>query len=91
MTERIHVLVERAEKERFRRAAARQGISLSEWLRLAAEEKLVESEVARELDSPEALKSFFDASDEREQGREPDWEVHRELIERSRTTGGAET
>ena len=40
MTERIHIVVDRAEKERYRRLAAREGKTLSEWLRAAARDRV---------------------------------------------------
>jgi hypothetical protein len=83
MAERIHILVDREEKERFRRSAAREGRSLSEWLREAAKDRAAASESRVALDSREALEAFFAACDRRERGREPDWESHREVIERS--------
>jgi hypothetical protein len=89
MAHRIHVLVDRAEKERFRRAAARRGMSLSEWLREAGEEKLKASLERSSLDTAQALSDFFAECDVSEPGREPDWEVHREVIERSRSSGAA--
>jgi hypothetical protein len=84
MAERIHIVMGRAEKERYRRVAAREGKSLSEWLREAAQEKLAAVERGEELETPEALDAFFEACDARETGREPDWELHREVIERSK-------
>jgi hypothetical protein len=85
MPERIHLVMERSEKERYRRAAARQGKTLSQWLREAADEKLAASELDRPLDTPEALDAFFAACDRREEGREPDWEQQKERIAASRT------
>ncbi len=87
MPERIHLVLNAAEKERYRGAAAREGKSLSEWLREAAAERLASMEKAGALDSPAALDAFFRACDEAEMGREPDWEVHREIIEASMATG----
>jgi hypothetical protein len=84
MSERIHLLVDRDEKERFRRAAARHGVSLSEWLKAAAREKLAQAESANVLDTPDALAAFFAACDQVEAGTEPDWEVHEMVIEQSR-------
>ncbi len=39
MSERIHIVVDAADKERYRRQAAREGKTLSDWLREAAAEK----------------------------------------------------
>jgi len=85
---RIHVVVDEAEKERFRRRAARRGMTLSAWLREAARERL-ERERRVTLDTLEALGDFFDACDGREGGEEPDWEEHRRVIERSAASGAA--
>jgi hypothetical protein len=90
MTERIHLLVGRAEKERVRRLAAREGKSLSAWLRDAARAKLTAAESATGLDSPDRLREFFAECDRPERGREPDWESHREIIERSIGSGASE-
>ncbi len=83
MVERIHILVDRAEKERYRRLAAREGKSLSEWLRAAAQDKLRSTSSAQTLDSAESLEAFFQECDRRELGREPDWDAHRKVIEQS--------
>lgn len=89
MTERIHLAVERAEKERYRRVAARAGKSLSEWLREAAREKLAAAEAEITLDSVEELREFFDECDRREAGLEADWEAHRAIIEDSIGSGAS--
>lgn len=91
MSERIHIVVDAAEKERFRRQAAREGKTLSEWLREAAAEKAAAAREDRALDTVEALTSFFEECDARESGREPDWEEHRRVIERSITEGAADS
>jgi hypothetical protein len=91
--ERIHIVVGRAEKERFRRVAAREGKTLSEWLRDAARARLAASREASALDSRGALRDFFAACVERERGRgrEPDWHVYEAMIERSKGAGAAES
>ncbi len=89
MSERIHIVVDAGEKERFRRQAAREGKTLSEWLREAAAEKVAAAREGRALDTVESLTAFFDACDAREagHGHEPDWEEHRRVIERSISEG----
>jgi hypothetical protein len=91
MTERIHIAVDAAEKERFRRLAEREGKSLSGWLRDTAREKAEAAAVRPTLETEEALRSFFKACDGRERGREPDWEQHRRVIEGSVASGAAPT
>ncbi|MEJ2501865.1 MAG: antitoxin [Gemmatimonadota bacterium] len=89
MTERVHIVLDAAEKERFRRWAEREGKSLSEWLREAGREKIAASSERGSLGSRKALVSFFEACESRERGREPDWEAHRRVIEGSIGSGAA--
>ncbi len=91
MIERIHIVVDRAEKERYRRLAAREGKSLSEWLRSAAQDKLAAARSDEKLETAEALEAFFDRIDQRERGREPDWEAHRNVIKQSVSKGSSGT
>jgi hypothetical protein len=86
---RIHILLDKAERERFRRQAQREGKSLAAWLRDAARERLAAGERQPRLDSLEDLRAFFAACAERETGREPDWEEHRRAIEHSARSGAA--
>jgi hypothetical protein len=91
MAERIHIVVDRTEKEQFRGLAARDGKSLSEWLRDAAREKAAATEAEAVLGTVEDLRVFFAECDEREPGTEPDWEQHRSVIDRSVSRGAAES
>ncbi len=91
MPERIHLVLDPVDKERFRAAAVREGKTLSAWLRDAAEERVAAAERERGLATPEDLEAFFRACDEREPGREPDWEAHRKVIERSLRSGEADS
>lgn len=86
MTTRIHLVVDEEDKERFRRQAAREGKSLSAWLREAARDRLGRRE-GPTLDTSEALEAFFAACDERETGTEPDWDEHEAAIARSARSG----
>ncbi|HUF51247.1 MAG TPA: hypothetical protein VMN60_10460 [Longimicrobiales bacterium] len=89
MAARVHIVVSEAEKEGYRRHAARAGKTLSEWLRAAAREKVEAAEAQGGLPDGAALAEFFAACDERESGREPDWESHRAVIDASRAAGAA--
>lgn len=91
MSARIHIIVDDAEKERFRRRAERVGKSLSSWLRDVARESLAAEQGRTELRTVEELNSFFAACDRRERGREPDWEEHEAVIVRSARAGGSGT
>jgi len=58
VTERIHLVVDREEKERFRRLASREGRSLSDWLREAARARAA-STAESGLEDPESLRAFL--------------------------------
>lgn len=88
---RIHVPLDEAEKERFRRQAEREGKSLAAWLRDAAREKLAAAERRPAIESVEELRAFFAACTARETRREPDWEEHRRVIERSARSGASDS
>ncbi len=87
---RVQVLLEEGEQEHFRQQAEREGLSLSAWLRQAAQERL-RSRRGRRLSTQRDLRDFFRAVDAREKGREPDWDEHLAVIERSRASGGSAT
>jgi len=87
---RIQILLGEQEREEFRRLAKRHGMSLSAWLRDAGREKAAAGGSEQRMDSKRALKDFFAECDQREQGREPDWEEHREVIDRSKRSGVGE-
>jgi len=91
MADRIHLVLDPTEKERFRAAAAREGKTLSAWLRDAAKEHVAARAGERGLRTPEEVEAFFQLCDEREVGREPDWEAHRQVIERSIRSGAGES
>jgi hypothetical protein len=86
MSTRVQVVMDEMEREAFRRAAAREGLSLSDWLRRAARDRLSSAEPPG-IESVEQLRAFFDACDQREQADEPEWQEHRAVIEESRAQG----
>ena len=90
MSTRVQVVMDEMDREAFRRAAAREGLSLSDWLRRAARDRL-DSAAVPELSSVEELRAFFQECDAREQGTEPDWHQHRAVIEESKTRGRTAT
>jgi hypothetical protein len=87
---RVQVLLEEGEQEHFRQQAEREGMSLSAWLRQAGQERL-RSRRSRRLSTLRDLREFFRAIDAREKGREPDWEEHLSVINRSRSSGQSGT
>ena len=83
MHDRIHLNVGREAKERYRAAAREEGKTLSEWLREAAEERWRAAHGRLALSNAKELRAFFRQCDELEEGREPDWDAHRRVIEQS--------
>lgn len=90
MSTRVQVVMDEVEREAFRRAAAREGLSLSDWIRRAARDRLQTTGPAR-IRSIDELRAFFKECRQREQGDEPDWHEHRDVIEESKASGRANT
>ncbi len=90
MSTRVQVVMDELEREAFRQAAAREGLSLSDWLRRAARTRL-QASPPRRLSSVEALHTFFAECDKRELGVEPSWEQHLVVIEESKARGRSAT
>jgi hypothetical protein len=86
MSVRIHLIVDEQERDAFRAQAARQGVSLGEWLRQAGRDRL-ERERPKRLRTAEDLDAFFAEVNRDQGGREPDWEEHLAVINRSRLDG----
>jgi hypothetical protein len=87
MSVRIQVIVDESEAARFKSHAKKESKSLSAWLRDAGRKALQESREIESLCNVEALQSFFERCNEREQGREPDWDEHKQLIREGYRTG----
>lgn len=83
---RIHLVIDEREREAFRASASAAGLSLSEWLRLAARDRL-ERERPQDIRNVDDLDRFFAEQSQRESGAEPDWEQHLEVMTGSRRTG----
>ena len=88
--ERIQVLLDPLERERFRRLAQARGLSLSAWLREAALKQSSLETRQSKMRSVEALRAFFAECDARETGIEPDWTEHLAVIDASRRQGAGE-
>lgn len=80
MTVRVQVIMDEEEVAGFRRQAKLESSSLSRWLREAGRARLERCRAVASLRSPAALETFFARCDEREKGREPDWEDHKAVV-----------
>lgn len=88
MKQRIHLLISGEDKARYESQAAQEGVSLGAWLREAAEERYRTARDCEPFSDPSQLEEFFAACDAAEgDGREPDWETHREILAESRVSG----
>lgn len=89
---RVQLIIPDGDRDRFVNQARREGMSLSAWLRAAAEDRLERQDCAEEFRSVADLRAFFAACDARAgSGEEPDWEQHRSVIESSRRRGASDT
>jgi hypothetical protein len=88
--ERIQILLDRLERERFRRLAQARGASLSAWLREAALKQAEVESRRTVMRSAEDLRAFFADCDAREIGTEPDWSEHLAVLDASRRQGAGE-
>lgn len=88
---RVQVVLNEHERDLFRRQAKADGLSLSAWLKRAGHDRLSAAHAMAGSKSVEDLQAFFARCDQREQGREPDWKQHLEVISRSRAEGLSDT
>lgn len=76
------------DRDRFVHQARLEGMSLSEWLRTAARDRLEIRQRSDPLESAADLDAFFRMCDELEgPGVEPDWEEHLMMINESLERG----
>ncbi len=81
---RVQLVLPDEDRDRFVHAARREGVSLSEWLRSAARER-IERQTRHRFANPHEVDEFFAACDRAEgTGNEPDWDTHLAVIEKSR-------
>ncbi|MGH8925269.1 MAG: hypothetical protein ACRDWA_11640 [Acidimicrobiia bacterium] len=83
MSRRIHIVVGDREWAAYRARAQEDGLTLSEWFREAASQRL-EAEQRPLLRSIDDLNRFFAECDRAEHGREPEWDQHLMVIAESR-------
>lgn len=89
--ERVQVLLQPDEKLRMQQLAEREGVSLSSWMRQVALDRLAEVTLKKRFTTSADLHEFFEHCRELEPGREPDWDIQREIIEQSKRAGATST
>ena len=80
MSVRVQVILDEEEVARFKSQAQKESKSLSAWLRDAGRKMLETNRQWQSLMDPKSLRRFFDSCNEREEGREPEWEEHKRVI-----------
>jgi hypothetical protein len=89
---RVQLVMPDHDRDRYVHQARREGMSLSAWLRAAAEDRLKLEAQSGNFESVEDLQAFFAACDTRAgDGEEPDWEEHQSVIDASRRRGASDT
>ena len=82
---RVQLVIPDEDRERFVRQAQSEGMTLSEWLRVAAHRRIEDQKRSNPFESPADLEEFFRACDALEgPEREPDWQEHLAVIAESR-------
>lgn len=89
---RIQLVLPDEDRDRFAHQARSEGISLSEWLRLAARERMQRSVERQRFRDGDEVSAFFKRCDSSQSSAtEPDWEKHLDTMNTSRRQGISKT
>lgn len=90
---RVQVILDEKQREMFRQLAEREGLSLSAWLRQLGLERVRAEAGSGRIETVAAMQRFFRDCERRNRGkgREPDWEEHLVVMDRSRSSGQSGT
>lgn len=89
---RVQLIIRDEDHNRYCYQARQEGVTLSAWLRAAADARLERVAKTHPLDSIEDLEAFFIECDSREtDGPEPDWELHLSVLDEALNQGGTST
>ena len=85
---RVQLVMPDADRDRFVDQARREGLSLSAWIRAAAQERLETRQRVKPFESPDDLREFFrNCASLDSPEAEPDWSEHLRVMSVSRGTG----
>ena len=85
---RVQLIIRDEDKSRYIHQARKEGLTLSAWLRAAADERLERNSCIDPFESIADMKEFFYKCDKLESdGIEPDWEQHLFVIQDARNKG----
>ena len=89
---RFQLIIPDEDHDRFAYQARLEGMSLSGWLRAAAEDRIKRRERLKPFSSSADVREFFQAHDDSGLGlREPDWEEHLKTLRKSKLAGSSGT
>ena len=89
---RFQLIIPHEDRHRFAHQAHLEGMTLSGWLRAAAEDRIRQREHLKPFTSSEDVREFFQTHDDSESGlREPDWEEHLKTLHESKLAGSPGT
>lgn len=89
---RVQLVIPDSDRDRFVHQAKREGMTLSAWLRAAAQDRLALQSAHRKFDSVEELRAFYGhCDDETGNETEPDWEEQKKVIEEAKQSGSSRT
>ena len=85
---RVQLIIRDEDKRRYIHQARKEGLTLSAWLRAAADERIERKSRTEPFESIADLKEFLCKCDKLEpDGIEPDWEQHLFVIQDARYNG----
>ena len=87
---RVQLVIPDDDRDQFVRQARREGMTLSEWLRTAARERLNRQQRPAPFASPAEIDAFFlECDDLPGPCLEPNWDQHLTAIDASRRRGSS--
>lgn len=89
---RVQLVIPDEDRDRYVHQARREGMTLSAWIRAAAQQRLRQQQRVRPFEGTADLEEFFRECDGLDgPAEEPDWEEHVAVINESRLRGLAGT
>ena len=89
---RVQLIIPDEKRSRYIHQARKEGLTLSAWLRAAADERLERKSRVQPFESVADLEAFFTECDKLDsRGTEPDWEQHLSVINEARNRGTTST
>ena len=89
---RFQLIIPDEDRDRFVYQARLEGMSLSAWLRAAAEDRIEQRKRLKPFSSSADVREFFQAHDDSGSGlREHDWEKHLKTLRESKLAGSSGT